>query len=110
MPKRKSTKFKKPLIILPLIILAAVFIFFFLRNKTYFFNLFKDTPKSQTISDASLAQMARDVVAKCAGQSYKPACYDEEVPKLMNQSSMRQAFDVTRMVQEEDPSFTYCHV
>ncbi|MBI5134416.1 MAG: hypothetical protein HZA81_03485 [Candidatus Taylorbacteria bacterium] len=53
---------------------------------------------------------AQSVVEECAGASYKPTCYDEELPKLMDEISMEEAFEVTRIVQDIDTSYRYCHV
>src|SRR5690606_4527381 len=39
------------------------------------------------------------------------SCYDKELPKLMDEGfSMEDAFAVTRLVQDRDPSYQYCHV
>lgn len=63
---------------------------------------------------AALAKLINDyaveIVAKCSSASYKPACYEEEVPKLMDVLTMKQAFEVTRAIQEQDKSYAYCHV
>ena len=84
------------------IVIALIFIF---SNK-------HTSPETQikTADATSLAEMAREIVAKCQSVEYKPTCYEEEVPKLMNEISMRDTFKVTHAVQQEDPSYTYCHV
>jgi hypothetical protein len=64
----------------------------------------------QVETRVSYAAYASDIVARCADSSYKPTCYDDEIPKLMDTLSMEQAFEVTRAVQEMDRSYTYCHV
>ncbi len=51
-----------------------------------------------------------NIVKKCASASYKPTCYEDEVPKLMDKITMEQVFDVTRAIQDEDKSYAYCHV
>lgn len=84
------------------ILLAVIFIELFLLFKN------KQAPKS-----ISLEQYASEVLAKCSNTSHHQSCYDEEVPKLMDSPanlSMEQAFEVTRLVQEKDSSFPYCHV
>ncbi len=58
----------------------------------------------------SFAQYADRIIAKCASDSYHPACYDREIPKLMDSISMEDAFSVTRLIQEKDKSYFYCHV
>jgi hypothetical protein len=66
------------------------------------------TPVFQGKTNAGIAQTIFDT---CANESYAPSCYDTEIPKLMDEGySMEQAFDVTRIVQEMDPSYQYCHV
>ncbi|MEX0917807.1 MAG: hypothetical protein WDZ93_01490 [Candidatus Paceibacterota bacterium] len=55
--------------------------------------------------------VARSIVATCADAAYRPSCYDEEIPKVMdNGYSMLEAFSITRIVQDLDPSYQYCHV
>lgn len=53
---------------------------------------------------------AQEVLSRCAKSTYRPRCYDEEIPKLSKFLSMEEAFQVTRIVQQEDPSYFYCHV
>jgi hypothetical protein len=63
------------------------------------------------VATASPADAAQEVIATCAQDSYAPGCYDKEIPKLMDRGySMEQAFEVTQIVQETDPSYQYCHV
>lgn len=59
---------------------------------------------------SDFASMAKKIVAECKGASYKPTCYDEEIPRLMDRISMEEAFEVTRIVQDMDPAYRYCHV
>jgi hypothetical protein len=58
----------------------------------------------------SLKTYAQEIVQKCSDATYKPGCYEEEVPKLMDYISMTEAFEVTKSVQDEDSSYAYCHV
>lgn len=60
--------------------------------------------------DISLAKYADIILSKCSKESYHPACYDKEIPKLMDSISFEDAFKVTRIVQEKDPTYQYCHV
>jgi len=53
---------------------------------------------------------AEEIVEVCKESSYKPACYDEEIPKVMDELTFEEAFEVTRIVQEMDSSYWYCHV
>ncbi len=53
---------------------------------------------------------AQRVISRCQNEAHRPACYEREIPKLMNTLSMEDAFAVTRLVQDADPAFAYCHV
>jgi hypothetical protein len=57
----------------------------------------------------SLASYAQAVVAACADSPYRPACYEKEIPKLMKHISMEDAFTVTKLVQDQDTQWMYCH-
>lgn len=60
---------------------------------------------------ATLESVAERIVATCAEAAYRPACYDEEIPKVMNEGyTMEEAFAITRIVQDIDSSYQYCHV
>lgn len=61
-------------------------------------------------SHEKLKEYANQIVEKCKGAPYKPTCYDEEIPKLMDEISMQDTFKVTKLVQEEDSTYSYCHV
>ncbi|PIR82861.1 hypothetical protein COU20_00055 [Candidatus Kaiserbacteria bacterium CG10_big_fil_rev_8_21_14_0_10_59_10] len=57
-----------------------------------------------------LSAHADDIIRACEDALHRPTCYDEEIPKLMDTLSMEEAFTVTRLVQERDTSYWYCHV
>lgn len=62
---------------------------------------------------ADLSYLANQIIEKCASSSYRPTCYDEQVPKLMDKPyniSLEEAFKITRIIQAQDSSFQYCHV
>ena len=61
-------------------------------------------------SGKSFGDYAQEIVEKCSTASYKQTCYEEEIPKLMDFISMEDAFQVTRLVQDKDTSYQYCHV
>lgn len=65
---------------------------------------------SRLLPQPQLPILAQNVLSRCKEITFKPACYDEEIPKLMNTISMEQAFEVTKLVQERDPQYLYCHV
>lgn len=58
----------------------------------------------------SLAGYAELVLEKCSGSNFPPNCYDREIPKLMDWISMEDSFKVTRIIQEHDQRYLYCHV
>jgi hypothetical protein len=58
----------------------------------------------------NLEAYARQVFEICASENYPPSCYDKEIPKLMDVLTMEQAFEVTKLVQQKDPNYWYCHV
>ncbi|MBI3420898.1 MAG: hypothetical protein HY006_02440 [Candidatus Sungbacteria bacterium] len=53
---------------------------------------------------------AKKILDTCVGTGYRPGCYDKEIPKLMDVLSMEDAFGVTRIIQDKDTSYQYCHV
>ncbi len=57
-----------------------------------------------------MARLAQDIVSACAQESYRPGCYDREIPKLMDAISMEDTFAVTKIVQDSDPAYNFCHV
>ena len=71
------------------------------------------TSQNQTkvaVSEKVLAKFAGEIVSLCKDASYRPSCYDKEIPKLMDKISMEDAFDVIKIVQSKDSSYSYCHV
>ena len=57
-----------------------------------------------------IMRLAQDIIFQCRGESYRPGCYDKEIPKLMDAISMEDAFSVTKIVQDKDRSYNFCHV
>jgi hypothetical protein len=61
--------------------------------------------------DSSLQRYAEEAIEACKNAVYRPSCYDEEVPKIMDEGiSMEEAFEVTALIQQRDPEYWYCHV
>lgn len=87
---------------LTIFLLVAIIV---LGSSLYFF-----ISKLDKISAISLDKYAEDIVKECASAPYKPTCYEDKVPKLMDFISMEQAFEVTRFIQDKDKSYAYCHV
>lgn len=59
---------------------------------------------------APLQKYAEKILALCSSVKYRPSCYDEEIPKLLDVISMEETFEVTKLVQEKDQNYWYCHV
>jgi hypothetical protein len=57
-----------------------------------------------------LSHYADLVYQKCKDIPYAPSCYDREIPKLMDKLSMEEAFEVTKLIQNKDQRYLYCHV
>ena len=81
---------KTAILLVPVLLLLAVFSFF--------------------SREASLQSHADAIFQKCSSQEYARSCYDKEIPKLTDFLSMKQAFEVARLIQEKDPSYLECHV
>lgn len=62
-------------------------------------------------SDVQYEQYAEEIVATCSDAEYRPTCYDEEIPQLMDRGmSMEEVFEVTKVIQTLDDAYQYCHV
>lgn len=59
----------------------------------------------------SLQDDANRIVADCAGSPDTSACYDIEIPRLMNNGyTMEQAFQVAADIQSKTDGYFFCHV
>lgn len=58
----------------------------------------------------NLHSLAKDIVDTCKSTRDKATCYDTAVPKLMKTITMEQAFQVTKIIQDLDTTYRYCHV
>ncbi len=86
---------------LAICILLAVIFGASYAYETGFFGLMKPT----------FDTYANEIIAECKNSSYKPACYDREIPKLMDKGlSMENAFQVTSIIQGKTGDYYYCHV
>lgn len=63
--------------------------------------------------DISLEAYAIQVLEKCSKESSsgtRRVCYEREVPKLIiNDITLKDAFHITKLIQEEDKEYTWCH-
>jgi len=59
-------------------------------------------------SKDSLEQYADAVIEKCEGAASQ-RCYDREIPRFMDELTMEEVFEVTRIVQDKDPGYWFCH-
>lgn len=67
--------------------------------------------KKINITDSKiLNQYADNIIGICAKGSDRPSCYDQEIPKLMDNLSMEDTFRVTGIIQSKDQGYPYCHV
>lgn len=57
-----------------------------------------------------LESYAEEVIGRCGQEPYPPGCYDREIPKFMDVLTLEEAFTVTKIVQQRDPNYWYCHV
>lgn len=63
------------------------------------------------VKEWKLHAYADDMVRVCKDVSYRPGCYDKQIPALLDLGvSMEDAFKITALVQIQDPSYVYCHV
>ncbi len=92
-------KYSQILIFVPLIIL--VFTLIILNDGSL--------AKKHT-SDLLLTTFATKIIDVCDKERYHPACYDREIPKLMEDISMEDAFKVTAIIQAKDSAYPFCHV
>lgn len=91
------------------ILVVAVAFILFASVYEYGADMKKFVSSIRTSND--LYAHAQRAVTQCADESYRPACYDEVIPALMDRGlSMEDAFKVTQYVQREDSTYWYCHV
>lgn len=60
-----------------------------------------------------LNKYTSQILEKCSSFAHRQSCYDKEIPVLMEDAAnltMEEAFEITKLVQEKDNSFPYCHV
>lgn len=63
------------------------------------------------LTGGTLNADAQRIMNQCEKTSYPPACYDKEIPKLMDQGlSMEDAFKVTAIIQTHVSDYYYCHI
>ena len=62
------------------------------------------------LKQKNLKKYAEEVLTKCKNAPYRPACFDKEIPKLMDYISMQDAFGVAKIISAQDKEYTHCHV
>lgn len=90
-------RFDRRILIFILILITAGEIFFLASHRT-------------SLGKKNIKQYADEIIKKCSSYSRTATCYDKEIPKLMDFISMEDAFEVTKIVQDQDKSYPYCHV
>lgn len=60
----------------------------------------------------SFEAYAQQAIDACQNEGWRPGCYDLEIPKIADkyELSLEDSFEVTRIVQDKDSSYQYCHV
>ncbi|OGI62790.1 hypothetical protein A2818_00905 [Candidatus Nomurabacteria bacterium RIFCSPHIGHO2_01_FULL_40_12] len=81
------------------IIILSLYLIVFKFNTSY----------TDSIANLSNEEIVQKIYSVCAGHSYKPTCYDEEIPKLLSEISMERVFKIAGIVQVSDVSYSYCH-
>lgn len=87
-------------------LITSVLIFVFALGMIFLIS----TEAENSASDSKLQKLADKVEEDCSDSSWKPGCYDEEIPKLMSSVSMEDAFKVVKLIQKKDDRYLYCHV
>jgi len=54
--------------------------------------------------------IAADVRESCAKEPDRGACYEKEMPILLESMSLEDVFQVIRLIREKDTSYQFCHV
>ena len=72
--------------------------------------LILDYSPSYFIGKSSFQKYAESIFEECSTQNHQQSCYDREIPELMGEISMEEAFEVTKLIQEKDQNYFYCHV
>lgn len=65
---------------------------------------------TQKMEGGDVDAYARQVVAFCKDEPYRPTCYETEVPKLSTTLSSQEVFDVIRLIKQYDSEYVFCHV
>lgn len=102
-------KYKKIVALFGVGCAAIIFLF---GATSFIWNEFQQfARRSMARPDAlEISKLAQNIVAICANDPYRPSCYDREIPKLMDTISMEDAFAVTKIVQDNDRAYNFCHV
>lgn len=66
--------------------------------------------RNQPAHTAELERYAREIIKHCSSTNHRPSCYDKEIPKLLGPLSFEDTFRLTRIIQEKDGNYWYCHV
>lgn len=75
-----------------------------------FFLLYLSFNSSVLSSNKSATLIAKDFIALCAEKKDKAKCYEEEVPKLLEEIPLEKVFSVVREIKKQDQSYQFCHV
>ncbi len=96
-------KYKNTFILGGFILIVCIGAFLLL---TQYLGLFFEDKKDEHSLDA----YAERIVEVCKDASYRPVCYEKEVPKLVVELESPQIFNVIRLIRKYDPEYLFCHV
>ena len=94
----------------PFLIIAFILIILIIQIEVGILYSIQKSEGNKIVDTTSLASYADTILESCKGANHKPTCYDKTIPKLMDRLSMEQTFEVTKLIQEKDTSYLYCHV
>lgn len=61
-------------------------------------------------ADASVEGSAARILRECEEEQYRPTCYEEKVPDLLDRMSIGDVFNVVRFIRARDHDYQFCHV
>lgn len=61
-------------------------------------------------SDSTLAEISENIVATCAKDTARQNCYDNEIPKVLDQGvSFEESIEIIKLIQNQDSGYWFCH-
>lgn len=69
-----------------------------------------DVQTAEKIVAADIEGYADIMIDRCKDATYRPTCYEQEVPKLVEEMPSEEIFNVIRAIRSKDREYLYCHV